>query len=170
LLLPWRTRDTGTPRVAEAEASGDNDEAEIGLRDKFWRTTVEQLERRLCQAEREIAALKTYQSPQRCQGHERCDVLRRDLSSWQNDQEKRINAQMTSWQLTEQKRIQNEMTNMREVYDTIQQHLKALERQGAKSYLDFRRQIDVWEKRFKEDVISLHDSDLMELREQLKAW
>jgi len=165
------TKLTGERRiVAEAEASGDNDEAEIGLRDKSWRTTVEQLERRLCQAEREIASLKRYQSPQRCQGHERREVLRRELLTWQDDHEKRINARMASWQSTEQKRIQNEMTNMREVYDTIQQHLKALERQGAKSYLDFRRQIDVWEKRFKEDVISLHDSDLMELREQLKAW
>ncbi|RLU17518.1 hypothetical protein DMN91_009753 [Ooceraea biroi] len=154
----------------EAEASGDNDEAEIGLRDKSLKTTVEQLKRRLSQAEREIVALKRYQSPQKCQSHERCEILRRDLLTWRDDHEKRINSQVVSWQLTEQKRIRDEMGGMRKVYDTIQRQLEALERQSTRSYADFRRQIDVWEKRFKEDVVSLHDSDLMELREQLKAW
>ncbi|EZA47345.1 hypothetical protein X777_16296, partial [Ooceraea biroi] len=153
-----------------AEASGDNDEAEIGLRDKSLKTTVEQLKRRLSQAEREIVALKRYQSPQKCQSHERCEILRRDLLTWRDDHEKRINSQVVSWQLTEQKRIRDEMGGMRKVYDTIQRQLEALERQSTRSYADFRRQIDVWEKRFKEDVVSLHDSDLMELREQLKAW
>lgn len=158
-------------RVPEAEASGDNDEAEIGLRDKSLKTTVEQLQLRLSQAEREIVALKRYRTPQKCQSHERCEeILRRDLLTWRDDHEKRINSEIVSWQLTEQRRIHEEIGNMRKVYDTIQQHLETLERQNAKSYFDFRRQIDVWEKRFKEDVVSLHDSDLIELREQLKAW
>lgn len=163
-------RAVETRCVPEAEASGDNDEAEIGLRDKSLRTTVEHLRHRLSQAEREIVTLKRYRSPQKCQSHETCEILRRDLLAWRDDHEKRINSQIASWQLTEQRQIHDEMENTRMVYDTIQQHLEALERQSARSYFDFRQQIDAWERRFKEDVVSLHDSDLMELREQLKTW
>ncbi|KYQ54829.1 hypothetical protein ALC60_06169 [Trachymyrmex zeteki] len=129
-------------RVPEAEASGDNDEAEIGLRDKSLKTTVEQLKYRLSQAEREIVALKRYQSPQKCQSHERCEILQRDLLTWQDEHEKRIFSQIVRWQLTERRRIHDEMENMRKVYDNIERHLEILEKRSAKSYFDFQRQID----------------------------
>ncbi|XP_018354532.1 PREDICTED: uncharacterized protein LOC108755785 isoform X2 [Trachymyrmex septentrionalis] len=154
----------------EAEASGDNDEAEIGLRDKSLKTTVEQLKYRLSQAEREIVALKRYQSPQKCQSHERCEILQRDLLTWQDEHEKRISSQIVRWQLAERRRIHDEMENMRRVYDNIERHLEILEKRSAKSYFDFQRQIDAWEKRLKEDVISLHESNLNELWEQFRAW
>ncbi|XP_018403049.1 PREDICTED: uncharacterized protein LOC108779969 [Cyphomyrmex costatus] len=154
----------------EAEASGDNDEAEIGLRDKSLKTTVEQLKYRLSQAEREIVALKRYQSPQKCQSHGRCEILRRDLLTWQDEHEKRISSQIVRWQLAERRRIHDEMENMRKVYDNIEGHLEVLEKRCAKSYFDFQRQIDAWEKRLKEDVISLHESNLIELWEQFRAW
>ncbi|XP_011692706.1 PREDICTED: uncharacterized protein LOC105452875 isoform X2 [Wasmannia auropunctata] len=154
----------------EAEASGDNDEAEIGLRDKSLKTTVEQLKRRLSQAEREIVALKRYQSPQKCQSHGRCEILQRDLLTWRDEHEKRISSQIVRWQLAERQRIHDEMGCMRKVYDNIERHLETLERRSAKSYFDFQRRIDAWEKRLKEDVISLHESNLIELREQFRAW
>lgn len=153
-------------RVPEAEASGDNDEAEIGLRDKSLKTTVEQLKCRLSQAEREIVALKRYQSPQKCQSHGRCEILQRDLLTWRDDHEKRISSQI-GWQLAESRRIHDEM---RKVYDNIERHLETLEKRSAKSYYDFQRQIDAWERRLKEDVISLHESNLIELHEQFRAW
>jgi len=62
------------------------------------------------------------------------------------------------------------MGNMRKVYDNIERHLETLEEQSAKSYFDFQRQIDAWEKRLKEDVINLHENNLIELREQFRAW
>ena len=157
-------------RVPEAEASGDNDEAEIGLRDKSLKTTVEQLKYRLSQAEKEIIALKRYQSPQKCQSHERCEILQRDLLTWQDEHEKRISSQIVRWQLAERRRIHDEMENMRKVYDNIERHLEILENRSAKSYFDFQRQIDAWEKRLKEDVISLHESNLSELWKQFRAW
>ncbi|XP_077258448.1 uncharacterized protein LOC143895285 [Temnothorax americanus] len=154
----------------EAEASGDNDEAEIGLRDKSLKTIVEQLKCRLSRAEREIVALKRYQNPQKHQSYERCKILQRDLLTWRDDHEKRISSQIVRWQLAASRRIYDEMGNVRKVYDNIERHLETLERQSAKSYFDFQRQIDVWEKRLKEDVISLHESNLIELREQFRAW
>lgn len=157
-------------RVPEAEASGDNDEAEIGLRDKSLKTTVEQLKCRLSQAEREIVVLKRYQSPQKCQSHGRCEILQRDLLTWRDDHEKRISSQIVRWQLAESRRIYDEMGNMRKVYDNIERHLETLEKRSAKSYFDFQKQIDAWEKRLKEDVISLYESNLIELREQFRAW
>lgn len=158
--------------LPEAEASGDNDEAEPGLRDnKSLETTVEQLKRRLSQAEREIVVLKRYQAPQRCRSHERFrEILQRDLLNWRDDHEKRINSRIVRWQLAERRRIHDETENTRKVYDSIQRHLETLERRSARSYFDFRRQIDVWEKRLKDDVVSLHESNLTELRQQLKAW
>lgn len=155
--------------VSHAEASGDNDEAETGLRDKSLKTTVEQLRRRLSQAEREIVALKTHRSPQECWNHERCEILQRDLLTWRNDHEKRINSQIVRWQLAERK-LYDEMENTRRIYSNIQRHLRSLERQSARFYYDFRRQIDVWEKRLKDNVVDLHESNLMELRDQFKAW
>ncbi|EGI70487.1 hypothetical protein G5I_00687 [Acromyrmex echinatior] len=157
-------------RVPEAEASGDNDEAEIGLRDKSLKTTVEQLKYRLSQAEKEIVALKRYQSPQKCQSHGRCEILQRDLLTWQDKHENRISSQIVRWQLAERRRIHDEMENMRKVYDNIERHLEVLEKRSAKSYFDFQRQIDAWEKRLKEDVISLHESNLSELWKQFRAW
>ncbi|XP_067211280.1 uncharacterized protein [Linepithema humile] len=150
-------------------ASGDNDEAETGLRDKSLKTTVEQLKRRLSQAEREIVALRTHRSPQECWNHERCEILQRDLLTWRNDHEKRINSQIVRWQLAERK-LYDEMENTRRRYNNIQRHLQSLERQSARFYYDFRRQIDVWEKRLKDNVVDLHESNLMELRDQFKAW
>ncbi|XP_072751874.1 uncharacterized protein [Anoplolepis gracilipes] len=152
------------------EASGDNDEAETGLRDKSLKTTVEQLKRRLSQAEREIIVLKKHQSPQKCQSHEKCEILHRDLLTWRNDHEKRIASQIGRWQLAERRRIHDEMESTRKVYDYIQRYLETLEKRSVKSYLDFRRQIDVWEKRLKEDVINLHESSLMEFCDQFQAW
>lgn len=157
-------------RVPEAEASGDNDEAEIGLRDKSLKTTVEQLKCRLSRAEREIVALKRYQSPQKCQSHERCEILQRDLLTWRDDHEKRISSQIVRWQLAERKRICDEMGGMRKVYDNIERHLETLEKRSAKSHFDFQRQIDAWEKRLKEDIINLHENNLIELREQFQVW
>lgn len=156
--------------VSHAEASGDNDEAEIGLRDKSLKTTVEQLKRRLSQAEGEIVALKTQvRCPQECWNHERCEILQRDLLTWRNDHEKRINSQIVRWQLAERK-LYDEVENTRRIYNNIQRHLLNLERQSARFYYDFRRQIDVWEKRLKANVVDLHESNLMELRDQFEAW
>lgn len=157
-------------RVSEAEASGDNDEAETGLRDKSLKTTVEQLKRRLSQAEREIIVLKRHQTPQKCQSHEKCEILHRDLLTWRDDHEKRIASQIVRWQLAEKRRIYDEMESTRKVYDNIQRYLETLEKRSVKSYLDFQRQIDVWEKRLKEDVINLHESSLMELCDQFRVW
>lgn len=157
-------------RVPEAEASGDNDGAEIVLRDKSLKTTVEQLKCRLSQVEREIVALKRYQSLQKCQSHGRCEILQRDLLTWRDDHEKRIFSQIARWQLVESRRIYDEIGNMRKVYDNIERHLETLEKRNAKSYFDFQRQIDAWEKRLKDDVVSLHESNLIELREQFRAW
>ncbi|CAL1688227.1 unnamed protein product [Lasius platythorax] len=156
--------------IKEAEASGDNDEAETGLRDKSLKTTVEQLKRRLSQAEREIVVLKRHQSPQKCQSHEKCEILHRDLLTWRDDHEKRIASQIVRWQMAERRRLHDEMESTRKVYDNIQRYLETLEKRSVKSYLDFRRQIDVWEKRLKEDVINLHESSLMELCDQFRAW
>ncbi|KAM0725783.1 hypothetical protein ACS0PU_008509 [Formica fusca] len=156
--------------VKEAEASGDNDEAETGLRDKSLKTTVEQLKRRLSQAEREIIVLKRHQTPQKCQSHEKCEILHRDLLTWRDDHEKRIASQIIRWQLAEKRRIYDEMESTRKVYDNIQRYLETLEKRSVKSYLDFQRQIDVWEKRLKEDVINLHESSLMELCDQFRVW
>lgn len=156
--------------VPEAEASGDNDEAETGLRDKSLKTTVEQLKRRLSQVEREIIVLKKQQNPQKYQSHEKYEILHRDLLIWRDDHEKRIASQIARWQLAEKRRIHDEMESTRKVYDNIQQYLKILEKRSVKSYLDFRRQIDIWEKRLKEDVINLHESNLMELCDQFQAW
>ncbi|KAL0131353.1 hypothetical protein PUN28_002695 [Cardiocondyla obscurior] len=126
----------------EAEASGDNDEAEIGLRDKSLKTTVEQLKCRLSQVEREIVALKRYQSPQKCQSHERCEILRRDLLTWRDEHEKRISSQMVSWQLAESRRIHDKMRYMKKVYVNIERHLKTMKKQSVKFSFNFQRQID----------------------------
>lgn len=157
-------------RVPEAEASGDNDEADAGLHGKSLRTTVEQLKRRLSQAEKEIVVLKRYQIPQKCQSHEKCEILRQDLLTWRDNYEKRLYSQIIAWQTAEKTRIYDEMQDTRKVYGNIQRHLEALERRNIKSYFDFRKQIDLREKRLRDNVVRLHESNLMELREQLAAW
>lgn len=155
--------------VTEAEASGDNDEAISGLREKSLKTTVEQLKCRLSQAEKEIVVLKKQRSPRKCPSHEKCEILQKDLLSWRNDHEKRLNAQMIKWELAE-KRIYDEMENTRMIYDNIQRHLEVLEKQSTRVCSDFRRQIDMWEKKLKDDIASIHENNLMELREQVRAW
>lgn len=117
----------------------------------------------MSQAEREIVALK--RQPRRCQGHE---SLWRDLLIWRGDLEKKIGSQMLRWQMTERQGIHDEST--RRLYTGVQRHLDTLLRRSARSRLDLRRQIDVWEKRLKRDVVSLHENNLMELREQFRAW
>ncbi|XP_020286620.1 uncharacterized protein LOC109856105, partial [Pseudomyrmex gracilis] len=153
----------------KAEASGDNDEAISGLREKSLKTTVEQLKCRLSQAEKEIVVLKKQRSPRKCPSHEKCEILQKDLLSWRNDHEKRLNAQMIKWELAE-KRIYDEMENTRMIYDNIQRHLEVLEKQSTRVCSDFRRQIDMWEKKLKDDIASIHENNLMELREQVRAW
>lgn len=156
--------------LPEAEASGDNDEAETGRRDSSSKTTVEQLKCRLSQVERKIVALKRYQNPRKCQSHERCEALRKDLQAWRVDHEKRIDSRIVRWQLTEKRRTYDEMEKTRNVYDDIQRHLETLERRSTKSYLNFQRQIGAWEKRLKNEIVTLHEDNLIEFREQLRTW
>lgn len=128
---------------------------------------MEQLKGRVSQIEREIVALK---GRRRCQGHETCEKLGRKLLIWRDDHEKRIDSQIARWQTTERRRIHDETENTRTLYAGIQRHLDTLVRRNARSRSDFSRQIDLWEKRLKRNVASLHENNLMELREQFKAW
>lgn len=67
-------------------------------------------------------------------------------------------------------RLDRERSNTRAVYEKIQTHLENLDKRNRKSCASFRKQIDKWEDRLRDEVVRLHEENLKKLREQVDKW
>ncbi|KAK2580652.1 hypothetical protein KPH14_007758 [Odynerus spinipes] len=93
-------------------------------------------------------------------------TLQKSMNEWQEKDSKKIT------ELIQNERIRQdiEIQNTRKVYEKIQKHLENLEKRNRNSYINFRKQMNAWEERLKEEVIRLHENSLQELRQQPKFW
>lgn len=92
--------------------------------------------------------------------------MQKSMNEWQEKDSQKI----TELIQNERLRQDVEMENTRKVYDKIQKHLQNLEKRNRNSYVNFRKQMGIWEERLKEEVIRLHENSLKEFRQQPKFW
>ncbi|XP_012289070.1 myosin-J heavy chain-like [Orussus abietinus] len=92
--------------------------------------------------------------------------LEKDAKEWQREVKRRTS------DLTKKERTKREVDaeDTRILYEKIQRHLGNLDKRNKKSYDNFRKQIDVWEERLRDEVVKLHQNDLKKIRRQLKLW
>ncbi|KAF7405577.1 hypothetical protein HZH66_004483 [Vespula vulgaris] len=93
-------------------------------------------------------------------------TLQKSMNEWQEKDSQKI----TELIRNERLRQDVEMQNTRKVYEKIQKHLQNLDKRNRNSYVNFRKQMSVWEERLKDEVIRLHENSLKEFRQQPKFW
>ncbi|XP_035730150.1 uncharacterized protein LOC118445177 [Vespa mandarinia] len=93
-------------------------------------------------------------------------TLQKSMNEWQEKDSQKI----TELIQNEKLRQDVEMQNIRKVYEKIQKHLQNLDKRNRNSYVNFHKQMAIWEERLKDEVIRLHENSLKEFRQQPKFW